>query len=489
MSYVKVTTGANEVPLDDLGIIIPLSTSLILTNQFSIEDLLVSADLESNVNASLLAMEIDYGSGFTAIAAGEYSNRDVLGAYLNIYELTNSNLNESLVGGSESTLHLHDTRYYTETELHGAGGADLVGVNSTGWNVVTGSTVQQALTSIDTLIDTINLDDVYTNDSNGILSVNGASKNLDFKSDNVNDIIISRTNGSVNQNFLLADVSASQLVLGSLPVGALPTVDIKVLSNLIVEGDITFTGKITDTTVSELNVTNNSILLREGAITDANANLLVNRPVAGADAALTWNELTDRWKAGVLGVEETIALLEHDETVTGVYDFQGGGATEPSLFLTTKTVAPTVNLGTAAQIPMSVGPDGILYVYDKSNSRNKWLSVQRNFLLFTGRNTTTNTNEYAQIGMFPSNQAGVRLSRAATLIGISVQTKTAETWTAQVRKNGSATVLASLVNTAVSGNHANNYNVDFDAGDNVQVYISGSSIGYPTINLEFAYKL
>jgi len=126
----------------------------------------------------------------------------------------------------------------------------------------------------------------------------------------------------------------------------------------------------------------------------------------------------------------------------------------------------------------------VLAVYDKTNSRNRFLSVHRAYMTFTGRDNANNTSEYARIGDFTSNQSGGRLMRNATLTGISAQTNGAETWTVRVRKNGVVTNLASLALTAVSGAQAE-YNIDFNAGDSVEVYIDGTSIDRPLIRLEF----
>ena len=55
---------------------------------------------------------------------------------------------------------------------------------------------------------------MYDNDVDGIMNIDGTSKSLNLRSNNVNDIIVSRTNGPDIQNALLFDVSADQLVLG-----------------------------------------------------------------------------------------------------------------------------------------------------------------------------------------------------------------------------------------------------------------------------------
>jgi len=500
MSFLRVSEpNVAAIPLDDLGITIAQNTSnFVMTDQFSIQDLYVSADLEAAIIAGDITVEIDYGTGFTAISAGDYTNRDALASFLNVYEITNENNNEDLVDGSEvnasgpasAPLHIHDARYFTETELGGTGGAGLIGVDSSlPWLNLSGANVQAVFDVIDNLFNTlITLDAAYDNDADGILDVDGTLKNLNLRSDNVNDVVISRTNLTNDQNFLLADVSANELILGAPVSGALAKVDVRVLTDLIVDGNITYTGTITDTTVNILNVTNANILLRDGAATGADAALEVERGSTGADANLRWNETTDRWMAGIIGTDFTIALLEVDETVTSVWEFQGGATTEPSMYLTEKAAAPTVNLGAAGQIPMSMMPGGILAVYDKSNGRNKWLSVDREQMIFTGRNNPNNANEYARLGAIPSNNGGNRLISAMTLVGISIQTAVAETWTAEVRKTDTVTVQSSLAAAAAIGNQSDAINVDFAAGDYIQVFINGTSVNRPIIKLEFARK-
>jgi hypothetical protein len=105
-----------------------------------------------------------------------------------------------------------------------------------------------------------------------------------------------------------------------------------------------------------------------------------------------------------------------------------------------------------------------------------------------GRDNANNTNEYARAGLHTSNQGGFRLLRDSTLIGISIQTNGAETWTARVRKNGSATNLASLASGGAAGAQSTTIDVDFLAGDDIEVYIDGTQIDRPTITLEFACK-
>ena len=572
MSFFRVTNPvASPFVLSDLGITIAASASnIVLSNQFSVNDLYLSADLEAAIIAGDLTVQIDYGTGFASIAAIDYTNRDALSSWLNVYEITNENDNEDLVNGSDaSALHAHDGRYFTETELGsstGPTGASLIGIDDTAWSsLITFDDVQEFADDLAGLLTSFDLDDVYTNDVDGIMRIDDLGKQLSLRSDNVNDINISReiaaaiaasvlfqtitftavTAGSAGnsialvfdgiddindvvgawntanpgntvsftgqlgtfvptagtatlsgganisgpQDALRLDVSGNELLLGSAQVGSLAEIDVRILTDLIVDGNLTITGTFTDTTVNELNVTNANIRLRDGAaaIPGADAYIEVERGTSGADARLLWNEALDRWQAGIVGNINTIALLELDEIVTGVYEFQGGAVTEPSMYLTNKASAPTTNLGSATQIPMSM-INNTLAVYDKTNSRNRFLSVNRMYLGFSGRDNSNNANEYARFGEFTSNQSSARLMKNMTLVGMSIQTNGAETWTAQVRKNGVVTNLASLAASAAAGAQDNTFNIDFNAGDKIDVYIDGSSVDRPIILLEFAER-
>ena len=505
MSFFRVSNAGAAYDLPDLGITIGAATSnVVISDQFTVNELVRSADLESAIINSDLTVDIDYGTGFSAVAAGDYTNRDCLAAFLNVYEITNENNNEDLVDGSEvnasgpasAPLHIHDARYFTETELGGTGGAALIGANDTVWaSEFNFDDVQEFIDDFYTWLTSgaglHDLDYVYTRDSDGIMDVNGTTKPLNLRSDALNDILISRLDTAVAQDALRLDVSADELILGALAAAPNNQLDVRVLSDLYVNGNITFVGTITDTTVNEMNVTNGNITMREGAVTDDNAALQVKRPVGGTDASILWNETDDRWQAGLEGSEQTIALLEADETVSGVWLFGGADDTEPDMLLVEKNPAtpPSTNLGAAGQIPFAMMEDGLMAVYDKSNSRNKWLSVQRKSVVFTGRNTNTNKDEYLWIGRVNSMQTGQRLLRAATLVGMSAEAATSGTYDIKVRKNNVVTDLATLAVAAATGNQVNTLNIDFAAGDEIQVYLSAAAnIEAPVVDLELAYK-
>jgi hypothetical protein len=497
MSYMRVTA-ATDFTINDLGYsVVALSSPVMLSNQFSIEDLQNSADLSAAIAASNLTVEMLVSGVWTAVSNVNYNADDVYAAAANIFEIVNTVDNEKLVNGTDvSALHNHNGAYFTKTQVQattdGAAGASLVGIDQTpaftNFTPASGN-VQSALEAIDTALgnSTATLDTAYTHDTDGILLVNGTTKPLNFKSNNSNDILVSRTNGTDTQDMLRAKVSTNEVILGAATVGGLGAVNAIVNGNLTINGNVVFTGSITDTTVSNLDVTNNTISMRVGAVTDANSALVVNRPVAGTNSELLWNETGSQWEAGLVGSTQKIALVGTSESITGIYDFIGGATTDPNMYLTSKSAAPSTNLGGAGIYPIAL-INGVLSVYDKSNSRNKFLSVAREHMVFVGRDSSTNTLEYARIATFTSNQAGNRLIANATLVGISAQTNGSSTWTVRVRKNSSATNLSSLTLTAVAGAQDATLNVDFSAGDNIEVYIDGTGVNRPVIKLEFAYK-
>lgn len=491
MFFRVIEPNVADIDIVDLGVTIPQNTTVTLSNQFNVADLYLSADLEMLIINGNLDVEIDYGTGFTPVLAIDYTNRDALSAFLNVYEISNEDTNEKLVDGSEVTtaLHKHDSQYYTETELGSTtppSGASLIGVDNSAFTDITGTNLQELADSIDDVFSVSDLDRAYTKDTDGILDVDDLGKPLNFRSNNVNDILISRTDGATSQESVLFDVVSDELLLGDLQSGLLNQIDVRVRSDLYVDGNITFNGTITDTTVNEVNVTNANINLRDGAVTDADASITVSRPVAGNDASLLWNETTDRWQAGLDGVENTIALLEVDEIVTGVYELQGGATTEPSVYFTQKTSAPTTNLGVATQIPVSI-VNNVLSVYDKT--RTKWLSVYRDNIVFSGRDNSNNQDEYARVGQFTSNQAGYKILFDATLVGITVQTRSAGTYGVQVRRNGNTSSVYALPVLASDNASDNAVNTDLNAGDEIQVYLDGSSIDRPLITLILAQRV
>ena len=505
MAYLRISNpGLVAVELADLGYTVaPSVSNFLISDQFSVEDLQNSFDLIAAVQAASLTAQVNLDGTWTAVAAADFDGEDVYAAFANIYEIVNTVDNQRLVNNSDCSaatqLHHHDTKYFTEAELGsvtiGSSGGSLIGIDDTSWEILFGTNVWSVFDNLDTWLQTGNdLDQIYQNDTDGIMHVSDLSKPLELRSDNINDISITRGQnigyGLDLQNFLLADVSTNELVLGAAAAGSLAKIDVHVLTDLYVDGNIVFTGSITDTTVSELQVTDANIMLRNGAVTDANASLSVFRPVAAVNADLLWDNGATRWKAGTVGTEQTIALLERDEVVTGVWEFQGGASTEPNLYLTDKAAAPSTNLGGAGVYPVSL-INGQLAVYDKSNSRNKFLSVARYLAVFSGRDHDANKDEYLRTnGAFVSNKTGFRVAQACTIVGITLESAGATAWTARVRKNYLAANIASKATGGAQGVQDISLNVDLLAGDTIQVFLdsAGVHIDRPNVIVEYAYK-
>jgi hypothetical protein len=77
--------------------------------------------------------------------------------------------------------------------------------------------------------------------------------------------------------------------------------------------------------------------------------------------------------------------------------------------------------------------------------------------------------------------SGFVLAFNATILGIAVATDVAETWTAEVRRNGVVTPIATLAITAADKDSRYDLNVDVNTDDEIQMYCSGTLISEPTM--------
>lgn len=162
-------------------------------------------------------------------------------------------------------------------------------------------------------------------------------------------------------------------------------------------------------------------------------------------------------------------------TVSGVFDFTNG-----DLILPVDVSAPA---GVDGKVT-TVG--GIQYVYD--GSRSKWLSVNRE-TFWTSRNSGSASNIYLRgADGIATSATGFRMVRDGTITGLVAAFSTAGTATIQVRRNDSVTVLASLAVAAATGAQNGAVNVDFSAGDEIQIFLSGSA-QYPTAGVEVAWRI
>lgn len=219
-----------------------------------------------------------------------------------------------------------------------------------------------------------------------------------------------------------------------------------------------------------------------------------NIPGTPASAETAFSAINDK-----LG---TLTTSVGNTTLDGAYDQGGSGAgrlinatdgpvkvdrgaaTSASLELVPKSNLPTTGLSDG-QIDIK---DGILCVYDAT--RSKWLSVQRQFLVFGRRGSTK--NQY--LGFFGSRlvslNSGLRLARAATIVSMAGQINEAGTCTFNLRRNDVATNVESVTISASVGNEDISINTDLNGGDFLQCHLGATdAIEDPMIVIEIAWRL
>lgn len=125
-----------------------------------------------------------------------------------------------------------------------------------------------------------------------------------------------------------------------------------------------------------------------------------------------------------------------------------------------------------------------VYFYDSTRDKDLGVAILE---IGCGRNSANTTNQYLRtFNGVPMNQTGVALPWDATLIGgVAMGARNDQTWTIRLRKNDSATNIASLTVTNAYENHVTTADIDFDEGDRIQIYMEGTNINYPLARLYF----
>jgi len=190
----------------------------------------------------------------------------------------------------------------------------------------------------------------------------------------------------------------------------------------------------------------------------------------------TGNTLDQAYDQGGPGAGRTIYVD------SGAVQLSASGGYAP-LELTDLASAPTTGLadGQLAVI------NGLLYEYD--DVRTKWLSVQK-ISLFFGRSGNTK-NQYLSfgVGTLASNNSGFRIPRNATIVSLSGQLDASGTCDMRIRKNGTATNIATLSIAAAQGAHDNTINVDLSAGDFLHSYLDAvAGVPDPVLIVEIAWR-
>jgi len=187
-------------------------------------------------------------------------------------------------------------------------------------------------------------------------------------------------------------------------------------------------------------------------------------------------------------------------TLDGAYD-QGGAGAGRQIFVDAGAVQLTAlggyapleltDLASAPTTGLADGQmaviNGLLYEYD--DDRSKWLSVQRMILTFGRGGNTKNQYLNFGVGNLSSNNAGFRIPRDATIVMMSGQLDAVGTCNMRIRKNDTATDIATLAIAAAQGGDDLTTNVDLSAGDYLQSYLdAGSGVPDPVLIIEIAWR-
>ena len=132
--------------------------------------------------------------------------------------------------------------------------------------------------------------------------------------------------------------------------------------------------------------------------------------------------------------------------------------------------------------------NGILYTYDAT--RAKWITIQRNTLIF-GRPGTTADQYLNFAGGGVSSKSGYRMIRNGCITGISVQTSIEKNFIIHIRKNDDETNIVSLTVSGF-GKSETTTNVNISTDDYLQCYLEFTGTGFgvddPIVMIEVAWR-
>ena len=126
------------------------------------------------------------------------------------------------------------------------------------------------------------------------------------------------------------------------------------------------------------------------------------------------------------------------------------------------------------------------FIFDQN--RGKWISP-RTVTYGAGRNANNASNIYLRsFDRVATSATPLIIPFDSTLIGMTASTTSAETWSAQVHIANSLVVGAALAVTAATSAVDMTLNIDFSAGDEIQIFASGTGLSRPHVNLYFAKR-
>lgn len=367
------------------------------------------------------------------------------------------------------------------------GNASGIGITANG--NLTSTNVQNALIELQTDIDNIvngtlditySLDDAYQDGS--IVTINNTD--VRWLLSDTKYFAVQSDNGSTN----VLKISANGL--GDV---------IDVNANLNIVGSTTITGSISvnANSTSLINVTGSSLNLQTTtsgniSISSANSLLLKDEFLSAAIPLSQSGEsaLSGFTATSIIGALNELKNTDAATTLDQAYEGAAGNgsgrvitadhgsvkidasnATNAPFELVPQNSIPSTNLA-SGQITI-IGDE--LYIYD--GGRSKWLSADSTTYVFSMNSASGQT---MSIGGTVGNGVGFKMPMKATIVKISVSSSGGNaTKKFEIRKVGSATPLKSF--SLNSGSYISlNDNITLNAGDIVQVYVSGE--GTPVKN-------
>jgi len=186
--------------------------------------------------------------------------------------------------------------------------------------------------------------------------------------------------------------------------------------------------------------------------------------------------LNDAYHAGDEDDDHTIIVND------GPVIIDASSSTYSPFNLTNLTSFPVTNLATGDIAIVN----GDLYTYD--SNRGKWLSGAKDLLVFGRRGDSKNQYLNYSAGNLVSNNSGLRLPQNAVIVGMTVQLDASGTCIVHIRKNDSATSIASLTVTSANGAIDNDMNADAFASDYLQCYVEATNpVEDPMVLVRIAY--
>ncbi len=178
------------------------------------------------------------------------------------------------------------------------------------------------------------------------------------------------------------------------------------------------------------------------------------------------------WKKGTLvEAEEINYLYNRINTLDSMY--------------TVDSVAPSGNIPGSQWYNTT---DNIVYAYDPN--RNKWLSLDRMSFTFGKKGLTNKMYLNYFIGNITSTKSGFRISRNATIVGMSGQFTNLGSGTFYIRKNNGTSTITFLDVLNDYGNSITDININIDVGDILHCYFESPTtvLRDPIVTLDIAWR-